>query len=114
MYEEAAAQIALKMIRKYGQVLEVSLKEGGAVEVLFEKGVEVALGSLFRFGYPGTGTKCLAVWMETAGISATHDALAAVQPPRTVRNPAISAEAIAAARQQAESKATKRWWQFWK
>ena len=113
MYEEAATQNAKEMIQKYGNVLEVTL-DGGEVEVLFEKGVLATLGSLFRYGYSGTGSICLATWLRTAGFSVTDQGVATMKAPKVLRRPGVSDEILSAARSRAQSRAAKKWWQFWK
>lgn len=105
MYEEAAEQNARELISQCGRVLEVCLKTNGQIEVVFEKGVVGTLGSIFKFGYSGTGPMCFAVWLQAAGFSVTTDAVACMKAPKTLRPEGVSDAEVDAARKSASQAA---------
>lgn len=85
MYAEAAEQNARELISQYGEVVQVNLKESKEIEVVFQGGQTATLGSLFKFGYQGTGPTCFAVWLRAAGFDVTNEAVAAMTAPKTLR-----------------------------
>jgi hypothetical protein len=94
MYIEAAEQNARELVSQFGRVVEVHLKTNGEIEVVFEKGAVCTLGSLFKFGYPGTGPQCFATWLQAAGFSVTFDDVASMKAPKTLRPEGVSDGAV--------------------
>lgn len=85
MYEEMAERNALELTAQHGEVLQVELKPNEEIEVTFAGGVKVILGSIFRFGYRGTGATCFVVWLRTAGFEVTDDDVARMKAPLTLK-----------------------------
>ena len=85
MYAGAAQQNARELITQYGDVVQVNLKESKEIEVVFQGGQTATLGSLFQFGYQGTGPTCLAVWLRTAGFDVSDEDVAAMKAPKTLK-----------------------------
>lgn len=94
MQSDMATRNAFDLIARNGKVLEITLKPDGEIEVLFEKGGTTTLGGVFKFGYPGTGTKLFAEWLRAAEFMVSDEEVEAMQAPLRLYRPGVTATMV--------------------
>jgi len=94
MQPDMATKNAFDLIAKNGKVLEVSLKPDDEIEVLFEKGGTITLGSGLKFGIPGTGSMLFATWLRAAEFLVSDEDVEAMKAPMTLLRPGVTATMV--------------------
>lgn len=82
-----AGQNAMELIEQFGPVSKVCLKGNGEIEAVFSSGQTAILGSIFKYGYRGTGPDMFGGWLTTAGFYVTEEHIANMKPGEVLHHP---------------------------
>jgi len=87
MYEQMGQQNARELVGRLGEVREVYLNPNGGIDVLFSSGTVATLGSLFKYGYSGSGPIAFSAWLREVGFLVTDGDVSNMTRPMVLRHP---------------------------